>query len=210
MEAGFQASGLAAVPEAPTSAQKNGPPVRSKNADSQTHAVSIADFGDRDLWRKPCNEAGSAIDNDVLLTRAMNSAVHYRRNFSDALPHCVAHELADRDISHEELIFVVGQAFQSDYRIVSAAQVDLEAIREHHRFRPCDRRVIGHTRSVLDFFRHSRRRSTPPEKRRQRLPGRSAVQQSSAVDVIDPVEGRNIAEETHAALSGAHPTEHFA
>jgi hypothetical protein len=138
--------------------------VPSKNADSQTHAISIADFGDKDLWRKPCNEAGSAIDNDVLLTRAMNSAVYYRRSLSDALPHCVAHELADDDISHEELIFVVGQAFQSDHRIVSAAQVDLEAIRERHRFRPCDRRVIGHTRSVLDFSRDSRRRSTPPEK----------------------------------------------
>ncbi|MDW5316865.1 serine O-acetyltransferase [Rhizobium sp. PL01] len=122
MEAGFQASGLAAVPEAPTSAQKNGPPVPSKNADNQTHAISIADFVDRDLWRKPCGEAGSAIDNDVLLTRAMNSAVYYRRSLCDALPHCVAHELADHDISHEALIFVVRQAFQSDHRIVSAAQ----------------------------------------------------------------------------------------
>jgi serine O-acetyltransferase len=104
--------------------------VRSKNADSQTHAVSIADSGDKDLWGKLCDEAGSAIGNDVLLTRAMNSAVLYHRSFSDALAHRIAQKLANHDFSHEELIVVVRQAFQSDHRIVSAAQVDLEAIRE--------------------------------------------------------------------------------
>lgn len=103
--------------------------MRLTNAEVQAGTLRLADF-EGGLWDRLCSEAGGAIDNDVLLTRSMNSAVLYHRSFADALAHRIAQKLANHDISLEELISIIREVFQSDQRIVSAAEADLEAIRE--------------------------------------------------------------------------------
>lgn len=82
------------------------------------------------VWQKLCGEAHAAIDNDLRLTRAMNLAILYHRSFADALAHRIAQKLANADINQEELISIIADIFQIDGDIVSAAKLDLQAIRD--------------------------------------------------------------------------------
>ncbi|MET0748947.1 MAG: serine O-acetyltransferase [Rhizobium sp.] len=83
-----------------------------------------------DLWQKLCSEARAAIDHDQRLARAMNLAILYHRSFGDALAHRIAQKLGNADINQEELVSIIADIFQRDCAIVSAAQVDLQAIRD--------------------------------------------------------------------------------
>lgn len=60
----------------------------------------------------------------------MNLAILYHRSFGDALAHRIAQKLGNADINQEELVSIIADIFQRDCAIVSAAQVDLQAIRD--------------------------------------------------------------------------------
>ncbi|MBP1860453.1 serine O-acetyltransferase [Rhizobium herbae] len=101
-----------------------------KSVEDDASSIRIANRGAGGLWERLCSEASAAIANDVLLTRSMNLAVLYHRSFADALAHRIAQKLASPDINQEELISIIREVFQRDQRIVSSAEVDLEAIRD--------------------------------------------------------------------------------
>jgi len=92
-------------------------------------AADVA-LGTDGLWGKLCSEASAAVANDALLTRSLNLAVLYHRDFSAALAHRIAQKLANHDINQDELIAIISQVYEREPRIVVAATIDLEAVRE--------------------------------------------------------------------------------
>jgi serine O-acetyltransferase len=104
--------------------------VQSKIAVTDWDLTAGPSFGADNLWGRLCGEAAAAIANDALLTRSMNLAILYHRDFSDALSHRIAQKLANQDINQDELIAIIREVYRRDPRIVSAATIDLEAIRE--------------------------------------------------------------------------------
>lgn len=82
------------------------------------------------IWTALCAEAMSASANDVVLNRALNSAVLYHASFAQALAQRIALKLANHDLDQDELMSVIAQAFISDKNIISDAAADLMAIKD--------------------------------------------------------------------------------
>jgi serine O-acetyltransferase len=104
--------------------------LKPKIATTDWSLASDVALGTNGLWGRLCSEASAAVANDALLTRSLNLAVLYHRDFSAALAHRIAQKLANHDINQDELIAIISQVHEREPRIVAAATIDLEAVRE--------------------------------------------------------------------------------
>lgn len=94
---------------------------------SKLHAVS-ADKPQENIWPQLRREASEIHGKEPSLASLLHAAIIGRDNFSDALAHVLAEELASKNMDAMQLLAVVSQAYNDDPAIITAAQKDLRAI----------------------------------------------------------------------------------